>query len=189
MPSRSPSRRTPVDYASDLAELGRPMYVPPVLVPAFAEPAAEARSLTGSARTLFPNQTPHLRVGWLSLAAMLALIASALGLVACGTRVGRRSDRRALSDAERVKVLKEAREAMPIVDDSDLRGEKPVRILGTVRNEQGESLPFVHLSIHSQAGNSGYSPWLDGRRRTARSTTIPGGRIRNGHLCGRATPR
>lgn len=168
----------PVDYARTLADWADRMYVPPALVPAFAEPAAGGSLVDRIRRILFPNQTPHLRVGWLSLAAMLVLIASALGLVACGTQWAVAQTARALSDAERVKVLKEAREAMPMVDDADLRTDKPVRIIGTVRNEKGESIPHVHLSIQSQAANNGYSLGSVGGADGKIKVTIPGGRIR-----------
>lgn len=168
----------PVDYARTLADWADRMYVPPALVPAFAEPAGSGSLVDRVRRILFPNQTPHLRVGWLSLAAMLVLIASALGLVACGTQWAVAQTARALSDAERVEVLKEARAAIPMVDDADLRTEKPVRIIGTVKNEEGASIPHVHLSIQSQAGNSGYSLGSTGGADGTIKVTIPGGRIR-----------
>lgn len=168
----------PVDYARTLADWADRMYVPPALVPAFAEPAGSGSLVDRVRRILFPHQTPHLRVGWLSLAAMLVLIASALGLVACGTQWAVAQTARALSDAERVEALKEAREAMPMVDDADLRNDKPVRIVGTVKNEEGASIPHVHLSIHSQAGNSGHSLGSVGGADGTIKVMIPGGRIR-----------
>lgn len=175
----------PLEYAQTLATWAERLSAAsrgPVLAPAFAEPAdgrggGENSLVDRVRRVLLPAHTPHIRVRWGTFFTLLAIVGATLLLVARGTDWAVAQAAKALTDAERIQVVAQARQEVKSDSPADLKNGKPVTVLAQLRTWDGKPVRVYYANLHSQAPGSGYSLGTNVGPDGAVNSEIQGGQL------------
>ena len=168
----------PIVYSQALAawaeRLRRSASDAPISAAAMAISGRRSGMLLGRIRrVLYPAERPTLHVSPASLLGLLVLTLIAVGAVWQGTHLAVSVAAQILSPAERVERVAEkvAANAPP----RRSRADDPVTLIGTVRTEDGRSLPKpLRASSYSRSGNSSTMSAEGEFGETFKVTTSPG---------------